>query len=197
MLCQNWDTQFAKMCLRAYADSEGPDQSAHPWSDQGLRCPLTESLSHYKIYQWRANARMRLCACGNESESVHFAHAGRHLFAWRGLMNIESKYDDRLLICHLQRLECLCMWTSRLFWVSILSAYSPLYLEVSYTGTYLNTVVGSSTFLLPHGPSVKKQSVEPFKSIQKYLKILTFNLLDFDIFNYTYASIMCAAFSFF
>ena len=33
----------AKKCLREYADSEGPDQSAHQ-SDQGLCCPLTESL---------------------------------------------------------------------------------------------------------------------------------------------------------
>ena len=33
-------------------------------SDQGLRCPLTESFGHYRMYQWRANARMRLCACG-------------------------------------------------------------------------------------------------------------------------------------
>ena len=41
----------AKTCLRAYADSEGPDQPAHPssqirseQSDQGPRCPLTEAL---------------------------------------------------------------------------------------------------------------------------------------------------------
>ena len=28
-----------------YADSEGPDQTAHAQSDQGLRCPLKESLT--------------------------------------------------------------------------------------------------------------------------------------------------------
>ena len=33
-----------KTCLQAYADSEDPDQPAHPRSGQRLRCPLTESL---------------------------------------------------------------------------------------------------------------------------------------------------------
>ena len=32
------------MCLLAYADSEGPDQPAHPQSNQDLYYPLTESL---------------------------------------------------------------------------------------------------------------------------------------------------------
>ena len=29
----------------AQVDSEGPDQSAHPQSDQGFPCPLTELLA--------------------------------------------------------------------------------------------------------------------------------------------------------
>ena len=36
--------RHAKTGFRAHADSEGPDQPARPLSDQGLRCPLTESL---------------------------------------------------------------------------------------------------------------------------------------------------------
>ena len=47
MICQCstaslYGLSHAKMCLRVYADSEGPDQTAR--SDQGLRCPLPESL---------------------------------------------------------------------------------------------------------------------------------------------------------
>ena len=32
------------MRLEAYADSEGPDQPVHRQSDQGLPCPLTDSM---------------------------------------------------------------------------------------------------------------------------------------------------------
>ena len=32
----------SKTCLWAYADSEGPDQTAHAQSDPGLRCPLID-----------------------------------------------------------------------------------------------------------------------------------------------------------
>ena len=31
-------------------------------ADQGIRCPLT-LIGHYRMHQWRTNARMRLCAC--------------------------------------------------------------------------------------------------------------------------------------
>ena len=33
-----------KKCFRAHADNEGPDQPLHLCTDQGLHCPLTESL---------------------------------------------------------------------------------------------------------------------------------------------------------
>ena len=35
---------------------------ASPQSDQGLHYPLT-IIGYYKMYEWRANARMILCAC--------------------------------------------------------------------------------------------------------------------------------------
>ena len=35
----------AKAWFWAYADSGGPDQPKHWQSDQGLHCPLTESLA--------------------------------------------------------------------------------------------------------------------------------------------------------
>ena len=36
--------RHAETHFRAYADSDGPDQTAYAQSDQGLRCPVTESL---------------------------------------------------------------------------------------------------------------------------------------------------------
>ena len=34
------------------------------------------------MYQWRAHAQMRLCACAGWCESAHSAHARRYFFAW-------------------------------------------------------------------------------------------------------------------
>ena len=47
---------------------------------------LSESriIEYYWMFQWRANARMRLCACAGWCEYAHFAHARSYLFAWRG-----------------------------------------------------------------------------------------------------------------
>ena len=36
------------MCLRAYADKEGPDQTTSVQSDQGLHCKLKESLHMFE-----------------------------------------------------------------------------------------------------------------------------------------------------
>ena len=47
--------RHAKICLRVNANSECTDQPAH--ADQGLHCPLTESL-YYLMYRCRENARM-------------------------------------------------------------------------------------------------------------------------------------------
>ena len=69
--------RHAKMYFLAYADSEGPDQPAH------LRS-LLRTFAVRKQSHWRANARMRLCACAGWCESAHFARARRHFFAWRG-----------------------------------------------------------------------------------------------------------------
>ena len=68
--------RHVKMCLRSYADSEGPDPPAHrvsAQSDQGLYSPLKESLDTIGEingeemprwwYQWRAKTRMRPCTC--------------------------------------------------------------------------------------------------------------------------------------
>ena len=57
-----YGSHHAKTCLRAYADNEGPDQTAHPQSDQGLHCPLTASSDTTKCMQsdtLRVRMRMR------------------------------------------------------------------------------------------------------------------------------------------
>ena len=51
------------MCLRAYADSEGPDQPAHPRSLIGPLLSANRIIGYYRMFQWRANFRMRPCAC--------------------------------------------------------------------------------------------------------------------------------------
>ena len=41
--CSLYDAQRKSMTLVSYTGNEGPDQTAHAQSDQGLRCPLTKS----------------------------------------------------------------------------------------------------------------------------------------------------------
>ena len=57
--------RHAKTYLRAYAGSEGPDQPAHPRSlIWAFHCPLTWlNIIDYRMYQFRENVRIRLCAC--------------------------------------------------------------------------------------------------------------------------------------
>ena len=56
----------AKMCLRAYVDSKGPDQPVHSLirtqSDQDLYCPQTESLDNID------------CISGDQRPRWDFAH---------------------------------------------------------------------------------------------------------------------------
>ena len=68
--------------------SSGISGQGRPWSDcasaqsdQGLCCPQ----NHWKLrlFPWRANARLRLCACSGWCESAHFSHVRRPFFAWR------------------------------------------------------------------------------------------------------------------
>ena len=52
------------------------------WSGSSLSA--NRIIGYYRMFQWRANARMRFCACAGRWESVHFARAKRHFFAWSG-----------------------------------------------------------------------------------------------------------------
>ena len=51
-------------------------------SDQGLRCALTELLDTIELM--KSTSGLNFAHAPDESESVHFAHARRHIFAWRG-----------------------------------------------------------------------------------------------------------------
>ena len=62
-----------------------------PWSDcasaqsdQGLHCPLTELLGTIECINVEHMPRWQFAHAWDESESVHFAHARKGIFAWRG-----------------------------------------------------------------------------------------------------------------
>ena len=63
-------------------------------SDQCLRCPLTESLDTMKCINGEQIPRWDFAQAWDESKAVHFAHARRHLFAWRG-QNISSSKAEK------------------------------------------------------------------------------------------------------
>ena len=67
------------MCIRAV------------WSGPWL--PADRIIGHYRIYQWKANAQMRFCACPGWCVSSHFAHARRHFFLDSIHLIIEPAYD--------------------------------------------------------------------------------------------------------
>ena len=52
--------RHAKMCLRAYADSESLDQPVHQCSPLLSAC---RTVGYYGLYQWKIKAQMRLCVC--------------------------------------------------------------------------------------------------------------------------------------
>ena len=61
-------TEKAQIRLRIRAVWSGPSLSAD------------RIIGYYRMFQWRANAWMRPCACTGWCESAHFAHVRRRLF---------------------------------------------------------------------------------------------------------------------
>ena len=55
---------------------------AYAQSDQGLCCPLTESLDKIKCINGDQMPGCDFAHTSDKSESVHFAHARRHIFAF-------------------------------------------------------------------------------------------------------------------
>ena len=66
-------TAKAQISLRIRAVWSGPSLSAN-------------KLIGKEMYEWRAKARMILCARAGYSESAHSAHVRRHFFAWRSIV---------------------------------------------------------------------------------------------------------------
>ena len=74
---------YLKACLRAYVDSEGPDQPVH--SRNLIRPSLLANrfIEYYRIYEWRAKARMILCACAGWCECAFCVYSkGRFRLTW-------------------------------------------------------------------------------------------------------------------
>ena len=73
--------RHAKTCLWVYADSEGPDQPAHPRSL--IRAFIVRLKNHWIVQNigMRAKARMILCACTGLSKSAYFTHVRKYIFA--------------------------------------------------------------------------------------------------------------------
>ena len=61
-------------------------QTASAQSDQGLRCPLTESLDTIQCIN--GEPELNFVHASGKFESVHFAHAQRNLFSWRSPYNV-------------------------------------------------------------------------------------------------------------
>ena len=59
---EKYGPRHAKAYLQAYADSEGPDQHAHPHSPiRAFAAHKQTRWIYYRMFQRRANAWMRLC----------------------------------------------------------------------------------------------------------------------------------------
>ena len=79
----NWAVQCENMSSGICGQRR--HRSVCAYTHQDIYC--AQSIGHYKMFQLRANTRMKLCTCAGWCESAHFAqfsHARRHLFAWRG-----------------------------------------------------------------------------------------------------------------
>ena len=84
-----------EICLREYADSEGPDQ---PAVSSGPPLSANRIVGYCSMHEWRANALMILCACAVLSESVHFEHGGRHILIVNDLLLLLLLLSFNLII---------------------------------------------------------------------------------------------------
>ena len=74
-------------------------------SNQGLRCPLTELLDTTKCEtEEQQMPRSDFMHAWDESQSEHFAHARRHIFAWHGP---PTNYTKTAYLSHEMAIETL------------------------------------------------------------------------------------------
>ena len=105
--------RYAKTCLQAYVDSEGPDQPAHPRS---LIRAFTVRYQHHWTLQYVSTESQ----CPDETLRMHgmnlnlfiFAHAWRHLFGRRGP-------DVTYISIHLNALSYLFQHVSKSVWLPV------------------------------------------------------------------------------
>ena len=79
MGCVRWKQVFGhmrtakvKISLRIRAVWSGPSMSTN------------SIIGYYMIFQWRANAMVKLCTWAGSCKSAHFAYVQRHFIPWRG-----------------------------------------------------------------------------------------------------------------
>ena len=135
-------------------------------SEQSLS--LNRSIGYYRMFQRSVNAGMRLSKYAGWCESAHFAHAGRHVFAWRGpydsgLGNILLKWFENSFM-HKIKLQIWTAFSGNLYTVQLTVAFKPsshvlrvfhtqhmaAWLEYSWTPT-AQTFFGPWKFILDMG----------------------------------------------
>ena len=79
-----WITPCENVSRRICGQRRPRSACASAQSDQGLRCPLTETSDIIECINEEQMPRWDFAHAWDESESVLFAHGRRHVFAWRG-----------------------------------------------------------------------------------------------------------------
>ena len=69
------------------------------WSGPSLSTNIT--AGYHRMLQQRANASMILCTCAGWCQSAHFAHALRHIVAWRGPYNPKGDKNGIVTVTHM------------------------------------------------------------------------------------------------
>ena len=88
----NWVVQCGNVSSGICRQRMPRSACAFAQSDQGLRSPLTESLDTIECISGEQMPGSDFAHAWNESESEHFAHARRHISAWRGpITSFETK----------------------------------------------------------------------------------------------------------
>ena len=82
---RKWATQCVNLSLGICRQRRPRSACASAQPDQDHRCPLTELLENIECINGEQMPGGVLAHAWDESESVLFAHARRHIFNWRGI----------------------------------------------------------------------------------------------------------------
>ena len=78
----------AKTCLLAYADSEGPDQPAHPCSPSRVFTVCLQNHSMLQNVSMESKGQDDALWVHRMIWILHFVHVWKHFFAWCGQINV-------------------------------------------------------------------------------------------------------------